>query len=78
MSAVLQRFDASPAEGGYRIGANAPPGLSAGDILLSVNGTQLSDPQAAGAAFAGAQASGTANIQILRSGKRLTLTVPIR
>ena len=33
---------------------------------------------AANAAFASAQASGTAQIQILRDGKRLTLTVPLR
>jgi general secretion pathway protein C len=78
LSAMLQRFNATPADGGYRIGANPPQGLSAGDVLLSVNGTQLSDPQAAGAAMSAAQASGVATIQILRSGKRLTLTVPIR
>jgi general secretion pathway protein C len=43
-----------------------------------VNGTALSDPNAAGAAFTAAQASGSATIQIIRDGKRLTLTVPLR
>lgn len=75
---ALQRLDATPVSGGYRIGANGPPGMAAGDIIQSVNGTALSDPAAANSAFAAAQASGSAQIQILRDGKRLTLTVPLR
>lgn len=75
---VLQRFDATPVNGGYRIGDNGPPGMVAGDVIQSVNGTSLSDPAAANAAFAAAQSSGNAQIQILRDGKRLTLTVPLR
>ncbi|MBC9032511.1 PDZ domain-containing protein [Sphingomonas sp. JC676] len=77
-AAALQRFDATPTSGGYRIGDNGPPGMVPGDVIQSVNGTSLNDPQAANAAFAAAQASGTAQIQILRDGKRLTLTVPLR
>jgi len=77
-AAILQRFDASPVNGGYRIGDNGPPGMVAGDVIQSLNGTSLGDPAAANAAFASAQASGTAQIQILRDGKRLTLTVPLR
>jgi general secretion pathway protein C len=75
---ILQRFDATPVSGGYRIGGNGPPGMAPGDVIQSVNGTPLGDPTAAHAAFAAAQASGSAQIQILRNGKRLTLTVPIR
>lgn len=75
---LLQRFDATPVNGGFRIGDNGPPGMVAGDVIQSVNGTSLSDPNAANAAFASAQASGAAQIQILRDGKRLTLTVPLR
>lgn len=75
---VLQRFDAQPADGGYRIGANAPPGLRQGDVLQQLNGTPLTSPDAARAAITGAQASGTAQVQILRDGKPVTLTVPIR
>ena len=77
-AAILQRFDATPVNGGFRIGDNGPPGMVAGDVIQSVNGTSLGDPNAANAAFASAQASGTAQIQILRDGKRLTLTVPLR
>ncbi len=75
---LLQRFDATPVTGGFRIGDNGPPGMVAGDVIQSVNGTSLGDPAAANAAFASAQASGNAQIQILRDGKRLTLTVPLR
>ncbi|ATY32029.1 type II secretion system protein N [Sphingomonas psychrotolerans] len=75
---ILQRFDATPVSGGFRIGDNGPPGMVAGDVIQSVNGTSLGDPAAANAAFASAQASGNAQIQILRDGKRLTLTVPLR
>ncbi len=78
VGSILQRFDASPVQGGYRIGDNGPPGMVAGDVIQSVNGTSLSDPAAAQGAFAAAQANGTAQIQILRDGKRITLTVPLR
>lgn len=77
-AAVLQSLDATPTSGGYRIGDNGPPGMIPGDVIQSVNGTPLSDPQAANAAFAAAQASGSAQIQILRDGKRMSLTVPLR
>jgi general secretion pathway protein C len=77
-NALLQRFNATPANGGYRIGNAALPGLAVGDVLMSVNGTSLGDPNAAGAAFAAAQSAGSATLQIQRDGKRLTLTVPLR
>ncbi len=78
VAGILQRFDATPVSGGYRIGDNGPPGMVAGDVIQSVNGTSLSDPTAAQGAFAAAQASGSAQIQVLRDGKRLTLTLPLR
>jgi general secretion pathway protein C len=74
----MARFDARPVSGGYQVGGNAPPGMQAGDVLQSVNGTKLGSPDAARDAFARAQTAGTAQIQILRDGKNLTLTVPIR
>lgn len=76
--ALLQRFNATPTDGGYRIGANAPAGLQQGDVLTQLNGTPLTNPDAARAAITGAQSSGTAEIQILRAGKPVTVTVPIR
>ena len=77
-ASILQRFNATPADGGYRVGENGPPGLLPGDVLMSVNGTALSDQNAAGAAYAAAQQAGSATLQIMRDGKRLTLTVPLR
>lgn len=78
VAGILQRFDATQVQGGYRIGENGPPGMVAGDVIQSVNGTSLSDPTAAQGAFAAAQSSGSAQIQVLRDGKRMTLTVPLR
>lgn len=75
---ILDRFDASPTDGGYRIGDNAPAGMRAGDVVQSVNGQQLGRGAADQAAFVAAQRSGAAQIQILRDGKPMTLTVPLR
>lgn len=76
--AMLQRLGATPTDGGYRVGAGAPAGLQQGDVIQQLNGTPLTSPDAARAAIAGAQASGTAQIQILRNGRSVTVTVPIR
>lgn len=75
---LMAKFDARPVSGGYQVGANAPTGMQPGDVLQTVNGTTLGNPDMARDAFAKAQTAGTAQIQILRDGKNLTLTVPIR
>jgi general secretion pathway protein C len=77
-AAALQKLGATQTADGFRIGSNGPPGMQAGDVITSVNGTQMTDTQAANAAFAAAQAAGSAQIQILRDGRRITLTVPLR
>lgn len=77
-AALIARLDASPAANGYQIGQNAPPGLQAGDVIQTVNGATLTDPAAATAALGRAAQAGTAQIQILRDGKPITLTVPTR
>lgn len=64
--------------GGLIVGANAPPGLRQGDVVTSINGTAITNPASAGAALAAAQASGSAQVQITRDGKPVTLTVPTR
>lgn len=76
--ALLQRLDATPTEGGYRIGAAAPAGLQQGDVIQRLNGTALTSHDAARNAIAVAQSNGTAQIQILRNGQPVTVTVPIR
>ncbi|WP_084580184.1 type II secretion system protein N [Sphingomonas azotifigens] len=77
-AAVLQKLGATQTPDGFRIGSNGPPGMQAGDVITSVNGTPMTDTQAANAAFAAAQASGSAQVQILRDGRRIALTVPLR
>lgn len=74
----LQRMNATPVSGGYQVGQNAPPGLRAGDVVRQLNGAPLTSPDAAREALAGAQSTGTAQIQVVRDGKPLTITVPIR
>ncbi|HWK35530.1 type II secretion system protein N [Sphingomonas sp.] len=76
--AMMQKFDARPVSGGYQVGANAPVGMQQGDVVQLINGAQLGNPEVARDAFLKAQQEGNAQIQILRDGKRLTLTVPIR
>ncbi|MGN7999420.1 type II secretion system protein N [Sphingomonas sp. 22176] len=77
-AAALQKLGATQTAEGVRIGTNGPPGMQPGDVITSVNGTPMTDSQAANAAFAAAQAAGSAQIQILRDGRRISLTVPLR
>ncbi|WP_315764270.1 type II secretion system protein N [Sphingomonas sp. Y38-1Y] len=77
-AALLQRLDATPTDGGYRIGSGSLPGMRPGDVVQSVNGQALGRGAADQAAFAAAQASGSAQLQVLRDGKPMTLTVPLR
>ena len=68
----------TPVPGGVQIGSNAPPGLQQGDVITSVNGQAISSQASAASALAAAQSRGTAQIQITRDGKPVTLTVPTR
>ena len=68
----------SPVPGGVQIGANAPPGLQQGDVITSVNGQAINTQAQAANALAAAQSRGSAQIQITRDGKPVTLTVPTR
>lgn len=69
--------------GGYRVGAAAPPamqaaGLRPGDIIERVNGSALGDSAQAQQLISAAMASGSARIEVMRDGQRLTLSVPLR
>jgi general secretion pathway protein C len=78
-ASLIARLDATPvAGGGYRIGENAPPGLRPGDMIQSVDGVPAGNQAALAGAVSAAQARGTVQIQILRDGKPVTLTVPTR
>lgn len=76
--AVLSRLNATPVAGGYAIGANPPPGMRPGDVVQSVNGAAMTDQSAVNAAIASAAASGQAQVTILRDGKPITVSIPIR
>jgi serine protease Do len=52
-------------------------GIEPGDIIVSVNGTTISDPSQFVRLIADAQIGSTARIEILRDGKRQTLRVPV-
>lgn len=64
--------------GGLQVGDSAPPGLQPGDVITSINGTAISSQASAASALAAAQSRGSAQIQITRDGKPVTLTVPTR
>ncbi len=64
--------------GGLQVGDAAPPGLQPGDVITSINGTAISSQASAASALAAAQQRGSAQIQITRDGKPVTLTVPTR
>jgi general secretion pathway protein C len=62
----------------WRVGASAPPGLRPGDVIAPINGAPVTNQASAATALAAAQASGSAQVQITRDGKPVTLTVPTR
>jgi len=68
---------------GYVIGADSSPqllraGLRPGDVIRSVNGQPLGDPDADRDLFASAAASGRLRVEVVRDGRTLSLTVPLR
>lgn len=76
-TALLSALSPAPG-GGLQVGSTAPPGLQSGDVITSINGTALTSQASAASAIAAAQSRGTAQIQITRDGKPVTLTVPTR
>lgn len=76
-AAALANLAPAPG-GGLQVGAAAPPGLQQGDVITSINGTAISSQASAASALAAAQQRGSAQIQITRDGKPVTLTVPTR
>ena len=52
-------------------------GLEPGDIIVSVNGTTITDPSQFVRLIADATIGSTARIEVLRDGKRSTLRIPI-
>jgi general secretion pathway protein C len=70
-------------EGGYRVSTSTSPamqaaGLRPGDVIERVNGSPLGDSARAQEAISNAVASGSAQIEVMRNGQRVTLSVPLR
>lgn len=80
-SATSMGLTASPQ--GYVVGADTAPqlmraGLRAGDVIKSLNGQTLGDPASDQQTFQRAAARGRARVEVVRDGRSLTLTVPLR
>ncbi len=58
-------------------GPAASAGLKAGDIIMSVDGKDISDPNAFQYRFTTRGTSGEASLEVLRSGTRRKLSVPL-
>jgi general secretion pathway protein C len=70
-------------DGGYRVGASASPamqaaGLRPGDVIDRVNGSKLGNGAQDQQLITSAMASGSARIEVMRNGQRVTLSVPLR
>lgn len=72
----------TPAADGVHVGqptaAMSGAGLRAGDVVTSINGSAAADAMRDPAAVQGAIAAGSAQLEVLRAGQRLTLSVPLR
>lgn len=82
-SSFIDSLDATATPQGYRIGQNVSPqgrqlGLAPGDIVVTVDGIGagqfVNDPQA----MARAAQTGQAQLEVVRGGNRITVTVPVR
>ena len=82
-AAAVAAMGATPVAEGYRIGANPPAelrrfGLQPGDVIETLNGETVGDLANDRALVQRAVASGGARVEIVRAGRRLTLTLPLR
>lgn len=82
-AAAVAAMGATPVAEGYRIGANPPAelrrfGLRPGDVIETLNGESVGDLANDRALVQRAVASGGARVEIVRDGRRLTLTFPLR
>lgn len=80
---LLDSLGASPVTGGYRIGESLSPairqaGLMPGDVIEQVNGTPLGNPAIDQRVLAAAARSGTLRVDLVRNGRRTTITLPLR
>lgn len=82
-STVAGSLGVAPSAQGYVIGADSAPqllraGLRPGDVIKSLNGQALGNPASDQQIFQRAAAGGRARVEVVRDGRTLTLTVPLR
>ncbi|UWQ23170.1 type II secretion system protein N [Jannaschia sp. W003] len=80
---VLRELGLAQVEGGYRVedssgSALRGAGLRPGDLVARVNGRALGDGAVDAATFDEVVASGLARVEIMREGRAITLSFPIR
>lgn len=80
---LAQDMDVTPTEQGYRVGDNLPPalhslGLQPGDIVTRVNNQTVAGDANPQAILNQAVQSGGARVDIIRGGRTLTLSFPLR
>ncbi len=81
--AFLDTLGVTTTDGGYRVGP-APSastrlaGLLPGDVIEKVNGNAAGDVERDGRALDAAIRSGGGRLEIMRSGRRMTLSFPPR
>jgi len=62
----------------YEIYRDSPAAIELGDIILAFNGTNVDDPGHLDRLMSNAPIGSTARLQVLRDGKRIDITVPIK
>ncbi len=82
-AAVVDSLGVAPSPQGYVVGDDSAPqllraGLRPGDVIKSLNGQALGDPARDRRIFQRAAAGGRARVEVVRDGRTLTLTVPLR
>ena len=80
---LLDQLSAQPTPDGYRIGENAPDevlraGLEPGDLVTAVNGEAVGDVENDRNLFEKVAAGDRARVEVLRDGRTVTLSFPLR
>lgn len=82
-AAALSAAGVSVSSDGYRVGPDAPQqllraGLKPGDLIRTLNGRPVSDLTSDRQLFERAAGAGSARVEIVRDGRPMTLTFPLR
>lgn len=82
-NALIDSLGATVTPQGYQVGANIAPqlrsaGLVPGDVIARVNGVDAARLAADPARAAEVVASGSARLEVVRGGARVTLSIPVR